>query len=216
MQNSDPVKVGRHAERASYDLETIAAIFDEALICHVGFVAGDGQPVVLPTIHARVGRAIYLHGSVLARWLKNANGTKFCVTATLVDDIVLARSVFNSSMNYRSAVVMGTGEIVRSEEERYAALEAVVEHVCRGRWNDARLPTEGELRATIVVKVPIEAASAKVRSGPPADAESDLATDYWAGLIPLRTVRGAPIPDPKLRTGISVPPYVRQDADVGA
>jgi len=206
---SDQVKLGRHAERGSYDFETVAAILDEALICHVGFVSTDGQPVVLPTIHVRVDRALYLHGSVLARWLKNAGGAKLCVTATLVDAIVVARSAFNSSMNYRSAVVIGTAEIVDSERERSSALEALVEHVCPGRWADVRLPTEGELRTTIVVKLPIEEASAKIRSGPPSDFEGDLESDYWAGLLPLHTVRGEPIPHPELRAGIPVPPYLR-------
>jgi len=209
MVLSDQVKLGRHAERGSYDFETVAAILDEALICHVGFVSGDGQPVVLPTIHTRIARALYLHGSVLARWLKNAGGAQLCVTATLVDDIVLARSAFNSSMNYRSAVVMGVAEVVESEEERWAALEAIVEHVCPGRWADVRLPNEGELRTTLVVKLPIEEASAKIRSGPPSDFEGDLDSDYWAGLLPLRTVRGKPIPHPELRADIPVPPYLR-------
>jgi uncharacterized protein len=206
---SDQVKLGRHPERGSYDFETVAAILDEALICHVGFVSADGQPVVLPTIHTRIDRALYLHGSVLARWLKNAAGTKLCVTATLVDDIVLARSAFNSSMNYRSAVVMGVAEVVESEEERWAALEAIVEHICPGRWADVRLPTAGELRTTLVVKLPIEQASAKIRSGPPGDFDDDLSTDFWAGLLPLRTVRGEPVPHPDLRADILVPKYLR-------
>lgn len=206
---TDRTTVGRLAERAAYDFDTIAAIFDEAKICHVGFVAEDGRPIVLPTIHARIGRALYLHGSVLARWLKGAAGARLCVTATIVDDIVLARSVFHSSMNYRSAVAMGTGEVVRSAEEREAAFEAIVEHVCPGRWSDARLPTNGELAATIVVKIPIDEASAKIRTGPPKDVEEDLTLDIWAGLLPVRTVFGDPIPDPKLRSDIPVPPYVR-------
>jgi nitroimidazol reductase NimA-like FMN-containing flavoprotein (pyridoxamine 5'-phosphate oxidase superfamily) len=206
---SDQVKLGRHPERGSHDFETVAAILDEALICHVGFVSEDGQPVVLPTIHTRIDRALYLHGSVLARWLKNAAGAKICVTATLVDDIVLARSAFNSSMNYRSAVVMGTAEVVESDEERWAALEAIVEHICPGRWADVRLPTAGELRTTLVVKLPIEQASAKIRSGPPGDFDDDLSTDFWAGLLPLRTVRGEPVPHPDLRADIPVPGYLR-------
>jgi nitroimidazol reductase NimA-like FMN-containing flavoprotein (pyridoxamine 5'-phosphate oxidase superfamily) len=207
---NDPAKLGRHPERGRYDFPTIAAIFDEALICHVGFVADDGCPIVLPTIHARVERMLYLHGSVLARWLKNADGAQLCITATIVDDIVLARSAFNHSMNYRSAVAMGTAEIVRSPQERELALEAVVEHVCPGRWKDARWPTDGELAATMVVKMPIEHASAKMRTGPPGDTESDLTRDIWAGLLPLLTGYGDPIPDPKLRSGIPVPPYLRR------
>jgi uncharacterized protein len=207
--STDLVKLGRHAERGSYDFETIAGILDEALICHVGFVTGEGQPIVLPTIHARIDRTLYMHGSVVTRWLKGAEGAKLCVTATLVDDIVLARSAFQSSMNYRSAVVVGVGEVVRSDEERCEALEAIVEHVCPGRWNDVRLPTEGELRTTLVVKLPLEQASAKIRSGPPIDFDDDLATDFWSGLLPLRTVRGEPIPHPELGADIPVPEYLR-------
>ncbi len=202
--------VNRLAERAAYDLTTIAAIFDEARICHVGFVAGAGQPIVLPTIHARIDRALYLHGSVLARWLKNADGARLCVTATIVDDIVVARSLFHSSMNYRSALALGIAEIVRSPEEREAAFEAIAEHVCPGRWGEARLPNDGELSATIVVKVPIEEASAKIRTGPPKDTEEDLSLDIWAGLLPVRSRYGEPVPDPKLRSDIPVPSSVRR------
>ncbi len=206
--NTELTTVGRLAERGAYDLPTIAAIFDAALICHVGFVS-DGSPIVLPTIHARIEETLYLHGSVLARWLKNAGGVKLCITATVVDEIVLARSVFHSSMNYRSAVAMGTGEIVQSPAEREAAFAAITEHVCPGRWNDARLPNAGELAATIVVKMPIEQASAKIRTGPPKDVQEDLSLPIWAGLLPLRTGYGEPIPDPKLGVGIGVPPYLQ-------
>jgi nitroimidazol reductase NimA-like FMN-containing flavoprotein (pyridoxamine 5'-phosphate oxidase superfamily) len=203
----DAVRLGRHPERGDYDFATVASIFDEALICHVGFVAGE-RPIVLPTIHARIDRTIYLHGSVLARWLKGAEGTELCVTATIVDALVLARSVFNHSMNYRSAVVIGTAELVRSPEERKLALEAVTQHVCPGRWGDARLPAESELAATIVVKVPIAHASAKIRSGPAADPQGDLERDVWAGLLPLRSGFGDPVPDPKLLPRIPVPSYL--------
>jgi len=208
--HADRTTVGRLAERGAYDFPTIAAILDAALICHVGFVADDGQPIVLPTIHARIHRALYLHGSVLAHWLKDAEGTRLCVTATIVDDIVLARSVFQSSMNYRSAVALGTAQIVRSPQEREAAFKAISEHVCPGRWNDARLPNDGELAATIVVKVPIEQASAKVRTGPPKDPQEDLALGYWAGLVPVSSEYGDPVADPKLPPEIAVPPYVRR------
>ncbi|HYL26227.1 MAG TPA: pyridoxamine 5'-phosphate oxidase family protein, partial [Candidatus Nitrosotalea sp.] len=175
--------------------------------CHVGFV-NEGRAMVLPTIHARIDRTLYLHGSALARWLKSAGGTPLCITATIVDELVLARSVFNHSMNYRSAVAVGTAQIVHSSEERKLALEAVSEHVCPGRWGDARLPTENELAATIVVKVPIEHASAKVRTGPPGDPQSDLSRQVWAGLLPLRAGYGDPVPDSKLNPGIEVPPYL--------
>lgn len=206
---TDLTTLGRLAERGAYDFPTIAAIFDAALICHVGFVVEDSRPVVLPTIHARIDRTLYLHGSVLARWLRGAEGVRFCITATIVDDIVLARSVFQSSMNYRSAVAMGTAQIVRTPEERQAALEAVVEHVCPGRWSDARLPTAGELAATIVVKMPIAEGSAKIHTGPPKDVDEDLSLPIWAGLLPLRSGYSAPVPDPKLRSDIPVPSYLR-------
>jgi nitroimidazol reductase NimA-like FMN-containing flavoprotein (pyridoxamine 5'-phosphate oxidase superfamily)/rhodanese-related sulfurtransferase len=214
--HGDRTTVGRLAERGAYDFPTVAAILDAALICHVGFVADDGQPIVLPTIHARIDRALYLHGSVLARWLKDAEGRRLCVTATLVDDIVLARSVFQSSMNYRSVVALGTAQIVRSPQERQAAFEAISEHVCPGRWKDARLPNDGELSATIVVKMPIEQASAKIRSGPPKDPQEDLALPYWAGLVPVRSEYGDPVADPKLPPEIAVPAYVRHLARRGS
>lgn len=204
----DLVRLGRHPQRGDYDFATVANIFDEALICHVGFVSDEGRPVVLPTIHARIERALYLHGSVLARWLKSAPGTQLCVTATIVDALVLARSAFNHSMNYRSAVAMGTAEIVNSADEREKALEAVVEHVCPGRWDDARLPSENELAATIVVKMPIDQASAKIRTGPPNDPQGDLEREVWAGLLPLRSGYGDPVPDPKLMPSIAVPSYI--------
>ena len=209
----DITTVGRLAERAAYDFPTIAEIFDAALICHVGFVASDSQPVVLPTIHARIERTLYLHGSALARWLKNAQGAKLCITATIVDDVVLARSVFHSSMNYRSAVAMGVGEVVTSPHEREAAFRAITEHVCPGRWNDARWPDEGELAATIVVKMPIEQASAKIRTGPPKDPQEDVALNIWAGVLPLRKGYGDPVPSPNLRADIPIPAYLRAGPD---
>lgn len=208
---SDLTTVGRLAERGAYDFPTISAIFDAALICHVGFVAEDGRPVVLPTIHARIDRALYLHGSVLARWLKNADGARLCITVTIVDDIVLARSVFHSSMNYRSAVAMGRAEIVRSPQERQAAFEAITEHVCPGRWNDSRWPTDGELAATMVVRIPIDQASAKIRTGPPKDPDEDVGLDIWAGLLPMKTGYGEPVPAPNVRPGIPVPPYLTRN-----
>lgn len=212
MRN-DITTVGRLAERAAYDFPTIAAIFDAALICHVGFVASEGQPVVLPTIHARIERTLYLHGSALARWLKNAHGAKLCITAAIVDEIVLARSVFHSSMNYRSAVAMGSAQVVTSPQEREAAFRAITEHVCPGRWNDARWPDEGELAATIVVKMPIEQASAKIRTGPPKDPQEDVASNIWAGLLPLRKGYGDPVPSENLRADIPIPAYLRAEPD---
>lgn len=199
--------VRRHPERGHYDRETIAAILDEAIFCHVGF-AVDGQPFVIPTIHARVGDVVYLHGSPASRLLQRLAGpVDVCVTATILDGLVLARSVYNHSMNYRSAVVFGRARAVEERAEKLAALEAVSEHVVRGRWADARLPSEKELAGTRVLAVTIDEASAKVRSGPPGDFEADVPLPIWAGVIPLRLVSGAPETDAQVPEGVPVPDY---------
>jgi uncharacterized protein len=199
----------RFPDRMHYDFPTIAAIFDEALIAHVGFVAGD-RPVVIPTIHARIDTALYIHGSVLARWMNTASAALVCVNATIVDALILTRSAFQHSMNYRSAVVSGRAASVADDAEKLAALRAIVEHVCPGRWNDVRPPTDGELRTTLVLRIPIEEASAKIRFGPPEDFEADYATEFWAGQVPLHMQRGEPIPDPTLRSAIALPPYLEK------
>jgi nitroimidazol reductase NimA-like FMN-containing flavoprotein (pyridoxamine 5'-phosphate oxidase superfamily) len=199
--------VRRHPERGSYDRETIDAILDEAIFCHVGF-AVDGQPFVIPTIHARVGDVLYLHGSPASRLLQRLAGpVDVCVTATILGGLVLARSVYNHSMNYRSAVVFGRARAVEEREEKLAALEAVSEHVVRGRWADARGPSEKELAGTRVLAVAIEEASAKVRSGPPGDFEADVPLPIWAGVIPLHVVAGAPETDERVPEGVRVPEY---------
>lgn len=198
----------RYPDRMRYDFDTIAAIFDEALVAHVGFIAG-GSPVVIPTIHARIDRALYIHGSVLAAWLNDASESHVCVSAAIVDDLILARSAFQHSMNYRSAIATGHAMPVTDEAEKLAALRGIVEHVCQGRWNDVRKPTEGELRTTLLLRIPIEQASAKVRTGPPDDFDFDLGTNFWAGQVPIRVTRGQPIPDPILRDGIPTPAYLR-------
>ena len=198
--------VHRLPERARYDAETVHAIIDEALICHVGLVAGDA-PVVIPMIHWRDGETLYLHGSPAAGMLRNLkNGVRACVTVTLLDGLVMARSAFHHSMNYRSAVVFGTAREV-SGEEKLRALDLLVEHVCRGRSADVRPPNEVELRKTLVLALPIEEASAKIRTGGPADDEEDYALDIWAGVIPLRLTPQSPISDDRLRNGIAVPDY---------
>jgi nitroimidazol reductase NimA-like FMN-containing flavoprotein (pyridoxamine 5'-phosphate oxidase superfamily) len=202
-------KVRRHPERGRYDRATIDAILDEALVCHVGFVI-DGQPYVIPTIHARLGDRLYVHGSAASRMLGTlGGGVPACLTVTLLDGLVLARSGFNHSMNYRSVVVLGTATDVTDEAEKLAALEAIVEHVVPGRWADARRPTETEMRSTRVLRMPLDEASAKIRSGPPKDDADDMALDVWAGVIPLRLVPGAPIPDPALTPGVGTPAYVQ-------
>lgn len=187
--------VRRLPERAAYDRPTLDAILDEALICHVGFVAG-GRPVVIPTIHTRIGDAVYFHGSAASRMLRTLRGgVDVCVTVTLLDGLVLARSAFHHSMNYRSVVVFGNAEEVTEREERLRVLIALVEHVCRGRFADVRPPSKAELRQTLVLRLPLSEASAKVRTGPPKDDEADLASPAWAGVLPLSLVPGEPLAD---------------------
>jgi len=187
--------VKRHPERGAYDRETIDAILDEGLICHLGFVV-DGQPYVIPTIHARDGDVLYLHGSPGSRMLRELKqGIDVCVTVTLLDGLVLARSVYNHSMNYRSAVVLGRAREVTDRTEKLHAMERVVEHVVPGRWAEARQPNEGEIDGTTILAVPLEEASAKIRSGPPKDFDEDLTLPVWAGVIPLDLRRGRPYSD---------------------
>jgi nitroimidazol reductase NimA-like FMN-containing flavoprotein (pyridoxamine 5'-phosphate oxidase superfamily) len=199
--------VRRHPERGVYDREAIDAILDEAVMCHVGFIV-DGQPFVIPTIHARVGGLLYLHGSPASRMLRTlAEGVDVCVTATLLDGVVLARSVYKSSLNYRSAVVLGRARAVDNGNEKRVALEAVVEHVATGRSADARPPSDEELAATTVLALPIDEASAKVRTGPPGDFDRDLELPIWAGVIPLSVAAGIPETDSRVPAGVEVPPY---------
>ena len=202
-------QVKRLAERGRYDKESVYQIVDEALICHVGFVQ-DGQPFVLPTIHARLGDTLVLHGARASRLLKvAAAGEALCVTVTLVDGLVFARSVFHHSMNYRSAVLFGRGRPARDDEEKMRGLEAITEHIARGRWAEARLPNPRELKATSVVLVDIESASAKVRSGPPKDDEEDLALPVWGGVLPLELRALAPQPDEHVH-GVEIPENIRR------
>lgn len=201
-------KLKRYPNRGSYDKETIYRIVDEALICHVGFIV-DGQPFVIPTIHARLNDEIIFHGAVANRMLKHiAENNPLCVTFTLVDGLVLARSVFHSSMNYRSAVLFGKGRLLENDEEKTEALKALTEHVARGRWNDSRQPNRRELDGTTVIAMTIETASAKIRTGPPSDDEEDYQLPIWAGIVPLALQASPPTNDPKLRAGIPTPSYV--------
>jgi len=205
---TDRTTVKRLAKRGVYDRDTIVAIIDEALICHVGFNV-DGKPVVIPTIHTRVGDQLYFHGSAASRMLRTLkNGVEACVTVTLLDGLVLARSAFHHSMNYRSAVVFGTAREVTEREEKLRVLDALVEHVCRGRSADVRAPNEAELRQTLVLALPIEEASAKVRTGGPVDDEEDYALPIWAGVLPLHVVPQQPVADERLVDGVPVPAYV--------
>jgi nitroimidazol reductase NimA-like FMN-containing flavoprotein (pyridoxamine 5'-phosphate oxidase superfamily) len=199
--------VRRLPDRAGYDRATVDAILDEALICHVGYVV-NGSPVVIPTIHWRDGEQLYFHGSAASRMLRSLkDGVDACVTVTLLDGLVMARSAFHHSMNYRSVVVLGKAREVTDREEKLRALDALVEHVCAGRTADVRPPNESELRQTLVLALPITEASAKIRTGGPLDDEEDYALDTWAGVIPLRIVPQTPIADGRLRNGIQVPRY---------
>jgi uncharacterized protein len=199
--------VKRLAKRADYDPHTVHRILDEALICHIGFVV-DGLPVVIPTIHWRDGERLYVHGSVASRMLRSLkNGVDACVTVTLLDGLVLARSAFHHSMNYRSVVVFGKAFEVTEREEKLRALDALVEHVCHGRSRDVRPPSEPELRQTLVLSLPITEASAKIRTGGPVDDEEDYALPVWAGVVPMTLTPGVPVADERVLDGVEVPGY---------
>jgi len=192
--------------RGVYDRALVYQILDEGFICHVGF-AVEGRPYVIPTGYARANDKLYIHGSQASRMLRTLkSGIDVCVTVTLLDGLVLARSAFNHSMNYRSVVVFGEAVVV-DEAEKLAALLAFSEHVIAGRWADVRQPTEQELKATTVLALPLEEVSAKVRSGPPIDDEDDYELSVWAGVIPLSLVAQSPVPDPRLKPAIATPRY---------
>jgi nitroimidazol reductase NimA-like FMN-containing flavoprotein (pyridoxamine 5'-phosphate oxidase superfamily) len=186
----------------------VEAILDEGMVSHVGVIDEGGFPVVTPTLHVRVGSRVYLHGSAASRTLRAANRSQVCLTVTLVDGLVLARSAMHHSANYRSAMVFGSGEQVEGVEEKRRALEALVEKLVPGRWAEIRTPTEQELRATSVLRIPLEQASAKLRSGPPVDDEADYELSVWAGVVGLRPVAGEPEPDQRLAAGVERPRYV--------
>lgn len=199
----------RLPQRGNYDRELIKQILDEGFVCHVGFAVG-GQPFVIPTGYARVGDSLVIHGSQASRMLRTlGQGTEVCVTVTLIDGLVLARSAFHHSMNYRSVVVFGRATLVDDPDEKLAALRALSEHMIPGRWDDVREPNESEMQQTTVLSMPLTEASAKVRAGPPLDDEEDYALSVWAGVIPLRLAAGAPIGDSRLRDNIATPAYAR-------
>jgi nitroimidazol reductase NimA-like FMN-containing flavoprotein (pyridoxamine 5'-phosphate oxidase superfamily) len=208
--SSARTRLVREADRAVYDRDAAYRILDEGFICHVGFVV-DGQPFVIPTGYGRVGDNLYIHGSAASRMLRRVDeGLAVCVTVTLLDGLVLARSIFNQSMNYRSVVILGTARAVNDPTEKLEALRLLSEHILPGRWVESRLPNEKELKATLVMRLPIEEFSAKVRQGPPVDDEEDYAFSTWAGVIPLEMVAGNPINDPRLNLGCAVPAYVEK------
>lgn len=207
FNKTDRTTLKRLPARGFYDHELVYGILDEGFICHVGF-AVEGRPVVIPTGYARLGEKLYIHGSQASRMLRTLkNGVDACVTVTLVDGLVLARSAFHHSINYRSVVIFGQAQVVDDTEEKLAALVAFSEHVIRGRWGDVREPTEQELKATTVLSLVLAEVSAKVRTGPPLDDEEDYQLPIWAGVIPLRLVADEPLADPRLPEGIEAPEY---------
>ncbi len=200
----------RLPQRGNYDRELINQILDEGFICHVGFVVDDEQ-FVIPTGYARVDDKLFIHGSQASRMLRALEkGVDLCVTVTLIDGLVLARSAFHHSMNYRSVVVFGRANVVDEREEKMVALVALSEHMIPGRWADVRKPNERELQLTTVLSLPLTEASAKVRTGPPLDDEEDYEMEVWAGVIPLRLIADAPLDDPRLPVEIAAPDYARQ------
>jgi nitroimidazol reductase NimA-like FMN-containing flavoprotein (pyridoxamine 5'-phosphate oxidase superfamily) len=207
-------RVTREPQRAVYDRDTVNQILDEAFLCHVGFVANsnsDSQPFVIPTSYGRDGDVLYIHGSAASRMLRNLDrGVPVCITVTLLDGLVLARSVFNHSMNYRSVVILGTATLVDDQAEKLAALRALSEHIIPGRWDDSRQPNEKELKATSVLRIPIAEFSAKVRVGPPIDDEEDYEFPTWAGVIPLETRVGSATRDERCEQ--ELPAYLKNYA----
>jgi uncharacterized protein len=202
-------RVVREADRAVYDRETVYRILDEGFLCHAGFVV-DGQPFVIPTSYGRKDASLYIHGSAASRMLRQfKDGVPVCITVTLLEGLVLARSIFNHSMNYRSVVVLGKATLVDDPQEKLEALRILSEHILPGRWADSRQPNERELKATSVLRVPIEEFSAKVRQGPAIDDEEDYAFPTWAGVVPLEMVAGPPIDDARLLPGREAPAYVK-------
>lgn len=207
FSTTDRTRVVREAHRAVYDCDTIYRILDEGFVCHVGF-AQEGQPFVIPTMYARVGDVLYIHGSAASRMLRGlSGGSTLCVTVTLTDGLVLARSVFNHSMNYRSVVALGHATLIDDSAQKIEALRAFTEKLIPGRWNDARQPSERELKATSILKLALTEVSAKVRTGPVEDDAEDYALPVWAGVIPLRLTAGPPIRDERCDTAIPTPDY---------
>jgi nitroimidazol reductase NimA-like FMN-containing flavoprotein (pyridoxamine 5'-phosphate oxidase superfamily) len=201
-------QVKRLPKRGAYDRETVFNILDEAFVCHVGFVV-EGQPYVIPTNYGRVGETLYLHGSAASRMLRTlSEGIPVCVTATLIDGLVLARSAFHHSVNYRSVVILGTARLVDEPAEKMEALRLFTEHIMKGRWDQIRQPNEQELKGTTVLALPLEEVSAKVRTGGPVDDEEDYKLPIWAGVLPLPVTPAAPIADARLAAGIEAPENV--------
>ena len=203
-------RVVREPQRAVYDREEVYRILDEAFLCHVGFSV-DGQPFVIPTSYGRKDANLYIHGSAASRMLRQMKeAVPVCVTVTLLDGLVLARSIFNHSMNYRSVVILGKATLVEDAKEKLEGLKVLSDHIIPGRWEDSRPPNEQELKATSLLRVPIEEFSAKVRTGPPIDDAEDMNFPTWAGVLPLEIKAGAPINDAQLDAGVHVPTYLNR------
>jgi uncharacterized protein len=210
LEPTEKTRLKRLPKRGNFDREVINSILDEAFICHVGFIA-NGHPFVIPTAYGRVGEDLFIHGSAASRMMNTlAGGIDVCVTVTLIDGLVLARSAFHHSINYRSIVIMGNAEIVADEDEKNKALEAFTEHLIPGRWKDVRQPTSAELKATTVLRLPISEASAKIRTGDPVDDEEDYSIPVWAGVLPLALKAGEPIDDARLDASIEPQEYVQR------
>jgi nitroimidazol reductase NimA-like FMN-containing flavoprotein (pyridoxamine 5'-phosphate oxidase superfamily) len=207
LSTTERTTLHRLRERGATDRSALHAVLDAGLICHLGVIV-DGAPLVLPTGYGRIGETLYLHGSSANRSLRLAEGQDVCVTVTLLDGMVCARSVFHNSMNYRSAVIFGPARLVTEEAERLAAIEAITEHLIPGRWENSRKPTRKELAATSVVAVPLDEASVKTRAGGPKDDDEDYDLDYWAGVLPVTMTTGPAEPDPRLKAGIGVPEHI--------
>jgi len=206
---TERTQVKRLPKRGKYERETVFAILDAGFVCHVGFSV-DGQPYVIPTNYGRSGETVYLHGSAASRMLRTlSEGVAVGVTVTHVDGLVLARSAFHHSVNYRSVVILGTARLVTDPAEKMEALRVFTEHVMKGRWDDVRQPTEQELKATTVLALPLKEVSAKVRTGGPIDDEEDYALPVWAGVLPLETSVKEPVPDPQRKRDQPIPPYLK-------
>ncbi len=206
---TERTQVKRLPKRGKYERETVYSILDSGFVCHVGFNV-DGQPYVIPTNYGRSGDTLYLHGSAASRMLRTlSEGVPVCVTVTHVDGIVLARSAFHHSVNYRSVVILGTARLVEDPAEKMEVLRIFTEHVMKGRWDDVRQPTEQELKGTTVLALPLEEVSAKVRTGGPIDDEADYALPVWAGVLPLETVAKTPLPDARLKSDTPLPAYLK-------
>ncbi|MFI0453632.1 pyridoxamine 5'-phosphate oxidase family protein [Actinomadura sp. 6N118] len=207
LSSTDRTRLGRKSERGLTDRAGLYEVLDGGLICHLGVVV-NGSPRVMPTGYGRDGDTLYIHGSTGARSLMDGQGQEVCVTITHLDGLVLARSMFHHSMNYRSAIIYGAPRLVTDPDEKFAGLRAITEQLTPGQWDVVRQPTRKEIAGTTVLALSLEEASVKVRTGPPSDEDDDYALDVWAGVVPVRQVFGTPIPDPRLRPGIPVPPHV--------